>query len=811
MEKSVLLSRLLLPAITRYPLPAICFLRCLYFCLCVFFYFLCLALPLCGMFCRVSGKDMRYCTLYRRMERKKKKKDALLRQTVDWYESTSPRLRSICVGVACLLVALFFVLVLFEVAGSGGAWVYRHLFMTGDKSSALLGWGFVILTALLVALGVYLCFARERISYFRLIFGGIVILVSLGVLFSALADEVAGGAIGSSLFDSMREFLGVFSYILTPLMLLGALYILKIFCPVSIWGWFHGVDLSVLPFVRGRADMDDEGYDDEDEDGEEYEDEGEEDGEDDDEEYDDEEEDDEEKDEGHDEEEDGEEFAPESAAEDAVPYIPPPFSLLNPEKGRGKANNTKAQAQAIQRTFQTFKIDVEVEEVTVGPTFTRYAVRPAEGIRLSRITSLQQNLELALAAHPIRIEAPIPGHSLVGIEVPNSSRATLGLQTLLESKEFSHVSGSLGLVVGKTINGSLFAKGLGNMPHVLVAGTTGSGKSVLIHNFILSLLFNYGPRDLRFIFIDPKRVELTLYKGVPHLYTEPITEPKKALQALVWVASEMERRYELLEARRARNIDSYNQMLSSDDEDSSESDEHMPYLVVVIDELADLMQTFPREIEGNIVRIAQKSRAVGIHLIISTQRPSVNIITGVVKANIPVRIALQVASSIDSRTILDAAGAENLIGAGDLLYSSSENKKPVRAQSAFVTEEEVKRVANYLLKHNGVAEGVIDITKRHAGDSGGGGVFGDSDEEEDELYPEALSIVAESGRASTSLLQRKLKVGYSRAARLIDMLEENGIVGPADGSKPREVLVDRGDPYANEGGAGSGSQDDSDL
>ena len=702
-----------------------------------------------------------------------------------------------------LLVALFFALSLFKVTGGGGAWVYRYLFMTDTGSAAHLGWSFVTLIALLAGFGLYLCFVEERISYFRLVFGGIVILISLGILFSAIADEVAGGSIGSSLFDSLQEFLGVFSYILTPLMLLGALYILKIFSPIAIWGWVHNIDLSNLPLIGGGEEGEDEDEEDYGDDEYDEEDEGD---------YDDEEENEDDYDDGDEDNEDGDEeeeedggrsFVSGPATEDDVPYIPPPCSLLNPEKGRGKANNTKAQAQAIQRTFQTFKIDVEVEEVIVGPTFTRYAVRPAEGIRLSRITSLQQNLELALAAHPIRIEAPIPGQSLVGIEVPNSSRATLGLQTLLESKEFSQVSGSLGLVVGKTINGSLFAKGLGKMPHVLVAGTTGSGKSVLIHNFILSLLFNYGPRDLRFIFIDPKRVELTLYKGIPHLYTDPITEPKKALQVLVWVASEMERRYELLEESRAQSIDSYNQTISEDGE-------HLPYLVVVIDELADLMQTFPREIEGNIVRIAQKSRAVGIHLIISTQRPSVNIITGVVKANIPVRIALQVASSIDSRTILDLTGAENLIGAGDLLYSSSENKKPVRVQSAFVTEEEVKRVAHYLLKHNGVAEGVIDITQKHAV-SGGGGGFGGSNDDEDELYPEALNIVAEAGRASTSLLQRKLKIGYSRAARLVDMLEENGIVGPQVGSKPREVLVDRSDPHANEGGGGGDSWSDSNL
>jgi len=571
----------------------------------------------------------------------------------------------------------------------------------------------------------------------------------------------------------------VFSYVLMPLVLLAALYILKIFSPIAIWEWLNDL-----------ADMDDEEdeeeYDDDEDDEGDEEDDEDEDEDDDEEEYADDEE-----DEGDDEEEDEEEEYPADEEEDIPPYIAPPASLLNTEKGKGQAaNNTKAQALAIQRTLQNFKIRVEVEEVTVGPSFTRYSVRPAEGIRLSRITGLQQNLELALAAHPVRIEAPIPGQSLIGIEVPNSTRAVVGLQTLLKSKEFSRVKNTLGLVIGKTINGSIFAKSLEKMPHILVAGTTGSGKSVLIHNFILSLLFNYSPRDLRFIFIDPKRVELTPYKGIPHLYTDPITEPKKALQALVWIVSEMERRYEILEAHRARDINAHNKTVTNEED-------RLPYLVVIIDELADLMQSFPREIEANIVRIAQKSRAVGIHLIISTQRPSVNIITGVVKANIPVRIALQVASSIDSRTILDATGAENLIGAGDLLFSSSENKKPVRAQSAFVTETEVKKVVKYLLKHNGLAEGIIDITKGQ--ESVGSTDFGGGDEE-DELYPEALRIVTEAQKASTSLLQRKLKVGYSRAARLIDMLEENGIVGAQVGSKPREILVES-DPDDIGGGA----------
>ena len=739
-------------------------------------------------------------------KKKKKEKDSLLQRSADWYTNTSPQFRAISAGITCLLIALFCTLIVFDTAGSFGTWVREYLFIKPNGSPALLGWSFIVLITFITIGGIYLCLAKEPLSYIRLIMGGVLVIISIATLFAAGADEIAGGALGSTIFITLQDVLGVFSYVLMPLVLLGALYILKIFSPFAIWTWLNDIDFMEYD---DEEDEDDEEEDEDDEEEDEDDDDDEEDEDDEEEEYDDDEEeeyddeedeegeyDDEEgEDEGDDDEEEGDDESGEEEYDDEddeiPPYIAPPSSLLNAEKGKGQAaNNTRAQSLAIQRTLQNFKIHVEVEEVTVGPSFTRYSVRPAEGVRVSRITSLQQNLELALAAHPIRIEAPIPGQSLIGIEVPNSARATVGLQTLLKSKEFTRIKSSLGLVIGKTINGSIFAKSLEKMPHILVAGTTGSGKSVLIHNFILSLLFNYGPRDLRFIFIDPKRVELTPYKGIPHLYTDPITDPKKALQALVWIVSEMERRYEVLEASRARDINAYN-------EGNEGAEGHLPYLVVVIDELADLMQSFPREIEANIVRIAQKSRAVGIHLIISTQRPSVNIITGVVKANIPVRIALQVASSIDSRTILDATGAENLIGAGDLLFSSSENKKPVRAQSAFVTEAEVKRVVGYLLKHNGVAEDIIDITKNQ--ESIGSTDFGGGDDE-DEYYPEALRIVTDAQKASTSLLQRKLKIGYSRAARLIDMLEENGIVGPQVGSKPRDILVER-DPDITDTGA----------
>ena len=446
---------------------------------------------------------------------------------------------------------------------------------------------------------------------------------------------------------------------------------------------------------------------------------------------------------------------------------------MNKSAGQAVAENTKQSATALKRTLQTFKIDVEVEEVKVGPTFTRYSLKPAEGVRIAKIVSLKNNLELALAAHPIRIEAPIPGKSLIGIEVPNSKKTIVGIRSMIEDKQWK--AETLPFVIGKTITGSSFVKSLSKMPHILIAGTTGSGKSILLHNLIISLLYKYSPEELRMMFIDTKRVELTQYKGLPHMLTNPITDPKKALKSLVWTVNEMERRYVLLEDKRARDIISYN----------SSSDEPLPYIVIVIDELADLMSNYPREIEGNIVRIAQKARAVGIHLVIATQRPSVNVITGVVKANIPVRAALQVASQIDSRTILDATGAENLVGKGDLLFSSTETKSPIRVQSAFISEEEIKEVVDKIIKDNGVAEGMIDFEVG----SSANGITSDM-EDQDEYLEEARQIVIESKKASTSLLQRKLKIGYSRAARLIDMLEEAGVVGPQVGSKAREVIIE---------------------
>lgn len=488
-------------------------------------------------------------------------------------------------------------------------------------------------------------------------------------------------------------------------------------------------------------------------------------------------------------------------------YVPPPVSILAKNKGKPEVGDIKANMNVIKRALQNFGITVEMDEASIGPTVTRYAMKPAEGVRLSKIVALQSNLELALAASPVRIEAPIPGKSLVGIEVPNISRTTLGLAPLVTDDGFAGSEKPLLMTLGRSITGAPHFADLAKMPHLLVAGTTGAGKSVTIHDFIISLLYRCGPDRLRFIMVDPKRVELTLYNKIPHLLTPVITDAKKAILALKWLAKEMDRRYNVLEAESVRDIASYHKnvlepaLARAGKGDPSTGlgagqplPEAMPYIVLIIDELADIMQTFPRELESGIVRLAQMSRAVGIHLILSTQRPSVKVITGLIKANIPARVALQVASQIDSRTILDGSGAEKLLGAGDMLFLSGDMSKPLRIQAPYITEDEVKKVAAYLAKQAvGQLHSEIDFSGETRGDAGGtdpifSSMIGDDEEEGDELYGQAKQTVIEAGKASTSYLQRKLGVGYARAAKLMDLLEDRGVIGPADGAKPREII-----------------------
>ncbi len=497
------------------------------------------------------------------------------------------------------------------------------------------------------------------------------------------------------------------------------------------------------------------------------------------------------------------------------PFTPPPLSLLEKDRGKPETGDIKANANIIKRTLQNFGITVEMDEISIGPSVTRYSLKPAEGVKLSRIVTLNNDLSLALAAHPIRIEAPIPGKSLVGIEVPNTAKTTVGLATLLGAAEFQESEKPLFMSLGKDITGRAHFCNLGKAPHILIAGATGSGKSVSIHALITSLLYRNSPENLKFIMIDPKRVELTLYNKIPHLLTPVITDPKKAILALKWAAKEMSRRYDILEKNSARDIDSYHKnilapallKLKSDKKaDPTKLPETMPYIAIVIDELADIMQTYPRELESAIVRLAQMSRAVGIHLVVSTQRPSVNVITGLIKANIPTRVALQVASQIDSRTILDQMGAEKLLGAGDMLYLGGEMSKPVRLQSAYISEGEVKAVVKFLADQ--YKDEILGEINLNMSEAGSGAAFSanidldsDSLDDQDELYESAREAVIAAGKASTSYIQRKLGVGYSRAAKLMDLLEDQGVIGPANGSKPREVMGG-GDSGGTSGGKG---------
>ena len=488
------------------------------------------------------------------------------------------------------------------------------------------------------------------------------------------------------------------------------------------------------------------------------------------------------------------------------PYIPPPLTLLDGDRGKPGVGDIKANANVIKRTLQHFGINVEMDEISIGPSVTRYALKPAQGVKLSRIIGLQNDLSLALAAHPLRIEAPIPGKSLVGIEIPNNTRTTVGLGTLLGEQAFGDETKSLLFSLGRSVTGKPFIGDLAKMPHLLIAGATGSGKSVAIHTIIASLLYRNSPHTLRLILIDPKRVELTLYNTIPHLLTPVITDAKKAILALKWAAREMDRRYDIFETEKVRDIASYHKNIvepayehfvkNSDKKTTGEKavelPEQIPYIIIIIDELADIMSSYPRELESAIVRLAQMSRATGIHLILSTQRPSVNILTGIIKANIPARMAFQVASLVDSRTILDMSGAEKLLGAGDMLYLSGEMSKPVRLQSAFISESEIKKIAKHLGKQTDEALRDLSITETEEQNSSD--IFDAvADDEEgdgdDVMYEEARAVVMQTGKASTTYLQRKLRIGYARAARLMDILEERGIVGPPDGAKQRTVLM----------------------
>lgn len=486
-----------------------------------------------------------------------------------------------------------------------------------------------------------------------------------------------------------------------------------------------------------------------------------------------------------------EEFTPDTKSKrqkNGLGFSPPPIELLESDKGKPSSGDIKANANIIKRTLQNFGIDVEMGEINIGPSVTQYTLKPAEGVKISRILGLQNDLSLALAAHPLRIEAPIPGRSLVGVEIPNSTKTILGLASLFKDEDFKNPKHSLLVAMGRDVAGKAIFSNVAKMPHLLVAGATGSGKSIFIHTIITSLIYRSSPEMLRFIMVDPKRVELTVYNSIPHMLTPTITDTKKAIITLKWLCKEMERRYDVLLGGGVRDIGSYHE--------KKPDDHNMPYLVVILDELADLMTNYPREMEASIVRLAQMSRAVGIHLVLSTQRPSVEVITGLIKANITTRVALQVASQIDSRTIIDSAGAEKLLGRGDMLFLAADSGKPKRIQGPYVSEKEVKGVVDYLAdqyKNVDFEDMNISTEQNNNGNKIQSALEINFDEAEDDmdddLYEEARQTVVETGKASTSFLQRKLKIGYARAARLVDMLEERGVVSAGDGAKARQVLV----------------------
>ncbi len=478
----------------------------------------------------------------------------------------------------------------------------------------------------------------------------------------------------------------------------------------------------------------------------------------------------------------------------------PSVELLEKKQSPADAGDVQQNAQIIKDTLSEFNIGVEMEGANIGPKVTQYTLRPPSGVKLTRITQLETNIALNLAASSLRIEAPIPGQKAVGIEVPNRKAADVRLYGILSSKQWKSAMEPLAFAIGKDIAGDAVVGELNKMPHLLVAGQTGSGKSVMINTLLTSLLYRNSPSEMKLILVDPKQVEMAPYEDIPHLLTPIITEPEKTISALKWAVNEMERRYKLLAAEKIRDIKTYNKKIQQAgtkiavaDEDGNvqqHEDGTMPYIVIVIDEMADLMMVAKRDVEALIVRIAQKARAVGIHLVLATQRPSVDVITGLIKANVPARIAFTVASQIDSMTILDQAGAEKLLGQGDMLFKTTTTPKPKRIQGAWVTDDEVSKITDHL-RMQSAPQYNDEIISQPVQLNGKGGVVMDFDGPEggDDMFKDAVRAVIEGRKASTSYLQRRLRIGYSRAARIIEEMEEQGIIGPADGSRPREVLI----------------------
>lgn len=473
----------------------------------------------------------------------------------------------------------------------------------------------------------------------------------------------------------------------------------------------------------------------------------------------------------------------EGLTKNEVAYIFPPLQLLNYNENITTNKSSKKEliniASKLEETLSSFGVDAKVLQVTKGPSVTRFELQPSAGVKVSRITHLSDDIALSLAASSIRIEAPIPGKSAVGIEIPNSETSSVFLKEVIESEEFKNFNKNIAFAIGKDIGGKCVVADLSKMPHLLIAGATGSGKSVCINTLIVSLLYKYTPEEVKLLLVDPKVVELNIYNNIPHLLIPVVTNPKKAAGALNWAVTEMSRRYNLFAENSVRNIEGYNELYNK-----GKIEIKLPWVVIIIDELADLMMVCPGEVEEYIARLAQMARAAGMHLVIATQRPSVDVITGVIKANIPSRISFAVSSQIDSRTIIDSSGAEKLLGKGDMLYYPVGESKPIRIQGAFISEEEVEKIVTFIKTQKGEVtyeEKIIDEINSSV-------EKGDS--ESDDLLDEAIEIVLESGQISTSFLQRRLRIGYNRAARIIEQLEEKGIISGKNGTKPRQVLLE---------------------
>ena len=484
----------------------------------------------------------------------------------------------------------------------------------------------------------------------------------------------------------------------------------------------------------------------------------------------------------------------ESVEEVKKDYLFPTMDLLNINSKLKLKNEDKKDliesANKLEETLSNFGVEAKVVQVTKGPSVTRFELQPSPGVKVSKIVNLQDDIALGLAANGVRMEAPIPGKAAIGIEVPNKKQSPVFLREVLDSKEFTNTSKNLAFALGKDITGKCIVGDLSKMPHMLIAGATGSGKSVCINSLIISLLYKYSPDDVKLLMVDPKVVELSVYNGIPHLLIPVVTDPKKAAGALNWAVNEMNKRYNLFSQMKVKNIESYNKLL-----DKGEIQEKMPYIVVIVDELADLMMACPNDVEDYICRLAQMARAAGMHLIIATQRPSVDVITGVIKANIPSRVSFAVSSGTDSRTILDQVGAEKLLGRGDMLYYPIGENKPVRVQGAFISEEEVENVVEFIKDSEEDVDYSEDIINHINSEATTEAALSN---ECDELLEDAMKLVVEYQQASTSFIQRKLRVGFNRASRIMDELEEHGIISEKDGSRPRQVLVGKEDKYGEE-------------